>query len=247
MKFMKNTVCWINWTKLSLKTQHPCYLTCRAEYQCVQFISPPRSPWSGLALAHLMCFLNRSAMSPFFIISRHALSQLANHYGKAGGALIQDNNTPWAFGATARLRASQQRRTVRHGPNWVVEQGQGNGGDVERSCTGEKKTKSFNGMRRTLALFKRTRTYLIFWNGKYSWILCPGSIQTSRAQLLWMHTGRFVLRPLALLPPPPRPLTLLLPPPPTATNESAVSRLCQSPITLPTWILVFDLKWKMTK
>lgn len=71
----------------------------------------------------LMCFLNQSKMPPFFIISRHALSQLANHYGKAGGALIQDNNTPWAFRATVLLKAFQQHRTVLCKPNWVVEDG----------------------------------------------------------------------------------------------------------------------------
>lgn len=85
----------------------------------------------GLALTHLMCFFNQSKMSPFFIISRHALSQLANHYGKAGGALIQDNNTPWAFRATVLLRAFQQHCTVLRKPNWVVEHGGegGRGGD----------------------------------------------------------------------------------------------------------------------
>ena len=62
-------------------------------------------------------------MSPFFIISRHTQSQLANHYGKAGGALIQDNNTPWAFRATILLRAFQQHCTVLCKPNWVVENG----------------------------------------------------------------------------------------------------------------------------
>lgn len=78
---------------------------------------------SGLTLTQLMCFLNQSKMSPFFIISRHALSQLANHYGKAGGVLIQDNNTPWAFGATVLLKAFQQHCTVLCKSNWVVEHG----------------------------------------------------------------------------------------------------------------------------
>lgn len=77
-----------------------------------------------LLLLTSWAFFNQSKTSPFFIISRHAQSQLANHYGKAGGALIQDNNTPWAFGATVLLRAFQQRCTVRHRPNWVVKHGE---------------------------------------------------------------------------------------------------------------------------
>lgn len=85
----------------------------------------------GLALTHLMCFLNQSKMSPFFIISRHALSQLANHYGKAGGALILDNNTPWAFRVAVLLRAFQQHCTVLRKPNWVVEHGGKERGETE--------------------------------------------------------------------------------------------------------------------
>lgn len=101
-------------------------------------------------------------MSPFFIISRHALSQLANHYGKAGGALIQDNNTPWAFGATILLRAFQQHCTVLRKPNWVVEHGGGQGGRGENDHALEKL------LNRTMALLKRTFLFFFFvtktWN-----------------------------------------------------------------------------------
>lgn len=104
----------------SITTTYQCYLTLKSEYFVLDV--------GGLALTHLMCFFNQGKMSPFFIISRHALSQLANHYGKAGGALIQDNNTPWAFRATVMLRAFQQHCTVLRKPNWVVEHGGGGGG-----------------------------------------------------------------------------------------------------------------------
>lgn len=92
------------------------FLTAHAEIHKVLYEDPGGFLFSFI----LLSFLNQSKTSPFFIISRHAPSQLSNHYGKAGGALIQDNNTPWAFRATAQLRAC----TALLKPNWVVEQGE---------------------------------------------------------------------------------------------------------------------------
>lgn len=73
-------------------------------------------------------------MSNFFIISGHALSQLVNHYSEAGGALIQDNNTPWAFRDTV-LRGAFQQKCTAHMSNWLVEQE----GKWKRTRKGEEK------------------------------------------------------------------------------------------------------------
>lgn len=125
----------------------------------------------GLALAHSMCFLNQSKMSPFFIISRHALSQLANHYGEAGGALIQDNNTPWALGATVLLRAFRQHRTVLRKPNWVVELEGGRRGRLKKDHAKEKLLNLellcrlfIEGMRGTSAHLNETKPEIIVFN-----------------------------------------------------------------------------------